>query len=293
MSTNKNCTAADNSAQTKMLFSLIGLIPGFTQGITRVMISYPFDAVKVKMQKDPTSSMTSIIKKYIKQDAGLFYRGVSVPLFTVSLERAVSYSMFEKLNKKLNPYVSGFCSSVLFSPLNVPMQYLTTNIVHNETRSVGAYLRKEITSTNIFRGYLPEISKNIIASTVYLGTYGNLRNNLPKEKKYFMLSGICASFATWSVIFPLDTIRTEYQTSVNSNLLGDKISHKDASRSEIINYKQLITKRVHAHGIRSFWNGITPVFIRSIPSSSIGMLVYEIVKKHTEKLSDFSDKKSP
>lgn len=241
------------------------LLPGFAQGITRVIISYPFDVIKVKMQKNKTTTY-DCFKKYIKNDRKIFFRGIGIPLITVSIERSISFKLYEKMNKKINPYVSGLLTSIVFSPINVPMQYLTNNIIHYEKKKYGQFIINEFKSKKIFNGYISEVSRCMIGSTLYLGTYGNIRKYVPNNNIGFSISGIIASLSSWIVIFPLDTIRTDFQTS--------KIK---------CNYKNLIYYRYNKYGILSFWRGITPIFMRSIPSSAIGMIVYENVKKYTDK----------
>ena len=240
---------------------MLDLLPGFAQGLTKVCISFPFDVVKVKLQKNKNFNTRTCLSYYLKNDPKIFLRGLSIPLITVSAERALSFKLYEHLNNKYNPYISGLITSVIFSPLNVPMQYLTNNIIHDEKKEYKSFIKKELYSTRIFKGYSSELSKNMIGSTLYLGTYGNIRTKLPDNNIGFATSGIIASLSSWVVIFPIDTVRTEIQTTQN------------------MSYKSIILNRIKTQGYCSFWRGIIPVFIRSIPSSGFGMLVYENVKK--------------
>ena len=42
---------------------------------------------------------------------------------------------------------------------------------------------------------------------------------------------------------------------------------------------KIFMNRYKTSGILSFYNGLTPVLLRSIPSTTLGMLVYEEAKK--------------
>ena len=64
------------------------------------------------------------------------------------------------------------------------------------------------------------------------------------------------------ITFPLDTIRVDKQITQNTSI------------------KDLIIKRYNKFGIINFYNGLSPVLIRSIPSTILGMLVYENIKKN-------------
>jgi hypothetical protein len=81
-----------------------------------------------------------------------------------------------------------------------------------------------------------------------------------KEKVYIApFLGVIAGICTWIVVFPLDTIRTEKQTT-------------NKSISEILRNRSL----------RSLYRGITPVIVRTLPSSATGMYAYEYTKKLLE-----------
>ena len=80
-----------------------------------------------------------------------------------------------------------------------------------------------------------------------------------------MINGISTNLISWSLLYPLDTIRVEHQT----NNIG---------------LSKTITDKYRTQGLKSFYKGIGLIYIRTIPSASIGMLVYEIVR---EKISNF------
>jgi hypothetical protein len=67
---------------------------------------------------------------------------------------------------------------------------------------------------------------------------------------------------TWSVIYPLDTIKTDYQTTKNKSI------------------RELIRERRATNSIASFYKGITPVLLRTFPSAFAGMYVYEKTRNY-------------
>jgi solute carrier family 25 carnitine/acylcarnitine transporter 20/29 len=244
---------------------LLGLLPGLFQGITRVFISYPADVVKVQMQKQLFTTTKETIKYIIKNDTRKFYRGSSISFVTVGLERSLQYYYLEKINKKYNPYFSGFIVSFANSIYNLPMQYLTTNIaLLNKGNSVTHYI-KQTTYKDLYKGYFIETPKNVLGSTIYLGTYFQLRTMTENSSLYPYFGGISGTL-TWLVIFPIDTIKTEYQTTKNiklSNIIYSRLSNN---------------KKRPFEGIKSFYKGLTPVLIRTFPSAFAGMYMYEKVR---------------
>jgi hypothetical protein len=71
--------------------SSLDYLPGFIQGITRVLISYPFDYFRIFKQ-------TNININYIKEIKEFkFYRGIGFPLVSVPVDRAITFNIYEKL----------------------------------------------------------------------------------------------------------------------------------------------------------------------------------------------------
>ena len=100
-----------------------------------------------------------------------------------------------------------------------------------------------------------------MGSTIFMGTYYLLRNKFGENTKFSYIYGGISGISVWIITFPLDTIRTDYQTTKETNILS------------------LIINRFNKNGIYSFYRGIAPVLLRTMPSASIGMYVYEYIRK--------------
>ncbi len=240
-------------------------LPGFLQGITRVFISYPFDYVRVHLQTNKYSSIRSFMKSNHFKLFNL-YRGVKYPLSIVPMDRAISFKFFEDFtkDKKQNPFIASLMVSSVTCLYSVPLQSINANyILANSKKGYISFVKDIFTNYKrgfVFKSYTTEYSRLVLASTIYMGVYGTLRNNTPNEKKYHMTNGLIANMALWFVTYPLDTIRVEHQTN-NLSLL------------------QTVKQKYLTQGIKSFYRGILLVCIRTIPASTLGMLVYESTKK--------------
>jgi hypothetical protein len=174
------------------------------------------------------------------------------------------------MNKKMvNPYASSFAASLVGSVYNLPMQYLTTNIaLLDKTKQHDTSVKQYIKNTSfkqLYKGYFIETPKNVLGSTIYLGTYLTLRNATDNQTLYPWFGGL-SGMLTWSVIYPLDTIKTDYQTTKNKRireLMRERFATKNAAAS--------------------FYKGITPVLLRTFPSAFAGMWVYEKTKCYVQK----------
>jgi hypothetical protein len=252
-----------------MINELGNLLPGLLQGITRVSISYPADVVKVQMQKNLHSTTLGTVQHVLKTDMRKFYRGSSIAFVTIGIERSLQYYYLEKMNKKMvNPYASSFAASLVGSVYNLPMQYLTTNIALLDKTKHDASVKQYIKNTpfkQLYKGYFIETPKNVLGSTIYLGTYLTLRNATDNASLYPWFGGL-SGMLTWTVIYPLDTIKTDYQTTKNKRireLMRERFATKNA--------------------VSSFYKGITPVLLRTFPSAFAGMWVYEKTKCYVQK----------
>lgn len=242
----------------------LDLIPGFCQGLTRVSISYPFDVVKVNMQTLKYKTTIDAFKNIYKTDPLRFYRGSSLCYLTVSSERSVSFFLAEKYNTKSNnTFLNGFFISLLTSIYNIPIQYITSNLANNNNiRNLGTFLKDLYANkTNVYKGYFIEMPKTVLGSTMFSGTYFYLRNNIEDSKYKPLLLGSISGIVSWIFTFPIDSIRTNIQTS-NLKL------------------KEIIQQRIKNYGYLSFYRGITPVIIRTIPSAALGMQVYELSREY-------------
>jgi len=246
------------------------LIPGFIQGLTRVTISYPFDTVKVYMQKNLYNNTYDTIKNIIKTDPKIFYRGSSVTYTIIPIDRSLQFYLAEKYKNKINPFIMSTGLGIFTTLYNLPLQYFTANIVLEKKDNYKNIITfaKNIELKNLYKGFSVELPKTILSTGSYMGSYYYLREKYNKENNLYKapLIGIVSSIICWSIIFPIDTIRNDLQTTKN------------------ITIKNLIKERYSKYGILNFYKGLTPVFIRTVPSSAFGMLAYETCRKVLDKL---------
>ena len=80
----------------------------FRAAICGILAGFPFDSVKTRMQAARYTSMASCIRHtYANEGLRGFYRGIIPPLLTVSVMRALSFSLYERGKGYLLPLVVG------------------------------------------------------------------------------------------------------------------------------------------------------------------------------------------
>jgi len=238
------------------------LIPGFFQGLTRVLISHPFDYVRLYIQSNKNKGIKNFFKK---NSIKTLYRGVSVPLITVPVDRAIQFKIYETLNKRdISPFLSGAISGLFSSFFTMPSSYICNNYVLNKNeRSLYYFVKKTFYSPlKLYNGIKPEIARSIIGTSIYLGTYGHMRNNYGSDLRQSIINGAVAGWSVWTITYPLETIKIEQQ--LNNKKIMD-----------ILKY------RISKYGILNLWKGISLIYIRTLPSSIGGMVVYEQMRNLT------------
>ncbi|VVU95491.1 Mitochondrial carrier protein [seawater metagenome] len=256
---------------------LVKLIPGGCSGLTSVVLGYPFDTIKTRSQLSNNYSNLNILKNMIhKEGVQTLYRGVSIPLITMTIKRSYQYHLFDILKKKnYNPFtagaITGFAGTFIGCPMHVikaQMQASTKN-EHVNTYSLIKYIKHEEGLTGFFRGFKINMTKDIIFGSSFLGSYTylkvifsekifqkNEKELLENDKKIVhFLSGGFASTIVWGAFFPFDHLETAIQTRRNFAYIQQKINKR---------------------GILSLWKGVSPVVIRIFPVSAASMMVYEL-----------------
>ena len=103
----------------------------------------------------------------------------------------------------------------------------------------------------IYSGFNIEIIRNTFSSFLFLYSY-DIYN------KYFessFLSGSLSSLTMWTILYPLDTIK---------------------SRKFV--YKQPYYDIIKTTAIKDLYKGIPLIYLRAFPSAGVGMYVYEYVR---------------
>ena len=230
----------------------LSLIPGFVQGIVRVLISYPFDYIRTNLQ---TQQYTTIRDFYKRTDMTIakLYRGLHIPLISVPIDRSIQFYIFEWCNKnKYTPIQSSLGATIISSIYSIPINYLQTTVITN-----NKFNFKNINIRSLsYKGFYSDLSRAFLSSFFYLSIYGKLRESIPKEKHNYFLFGIAASTGMWSLVYPIDTIRVLKQTS---NL----------------SYLNIIKNNTN---IVKLYRGYPLVVLRSMPSAGFGMMAYEYSK---------------
>lgn len=259
------------------------LLPGAAHSVAIIAVGHPFDTVKTRLQLGLQSDMMQCAwQTWQNQGISGFYRGAAMPLCQLIIKRPFEFAVWEWFNSKFSGKVyapilggclAGLTSSAIGNPFSVvKIQLQATG--KEEVFNVREAARSVWLSRGMFgfyRGFTISLYKEVPFAGVYLGTYGNLREALPKTKWSPAVAGAIASMLTWSVLLPLDTLKTVIQFRV----LQD---------SKPLTVWQQLNTLIRDRGMSGLWAGWAPVAIRSLPSSAAAMMAYEWARSLTREV---------
>jgi hypothetical protein len=237
------------------------LIPGFVQGIVRVLVSYPFDYIRANIQSQQYKTGIEFIKS-VNLSPRKAYNGVSIPLCTVPFDRAINFYIFEKCKKQqLSSIFSSIISASLCSIYFVPLNYFSTKVVLSNNSIKNTWLHfKKLRSLQVYNGFAPDIVRNMLGSILFMSCYGTFRESIPENKHNYLLFGVGSSIFSWVFTYPLDTLRILKQNTNEDyfNIIRNNYRHS--------------------------YKGFSYILLRSIPSAGVGMSAYEYTKRQIKLL---------
>jgi hypothetical protein len=173
------------------------IIPGFTMGIVRAIISHPFEMMKLKSQINQTQDFYKNL-----------YRGVHYSVITNALERGIQFGMYEKFKLNDNNVKSSAKASIISTTLSLPY-----NIVL--LRNVVMKLPVKISRSIFMKSSGLEYCRNLSGSIIFLSSYNYL-----KEKDYpVYIRAPLSSSSVWLLTYPVDTYKN-LLLSNNTNIIN-------------------------------------------------------------------------
>lgn len=235
-----------------------------------------------------------------------FYRGVVPPLLVNSLKRSVEMSIWERTrgithSPFLSGMMAGLVGALIACPVNV-IKIQTQNAVKAEVRHSWMCTTMILRNEGIlgfYRGLPFQIAKDVSFAGVYLGTYGTLRSMRDRRRSRInrrggegdvstsvlqsVVDAVCdfgagytASVFTWTLLMPVDTLKTYAQARrpFAELLAGLRCVRGCGS-----------PMRAMRSVVSFLWRGLPSALIRAGPVCGFGMFVYERANAFTANLS--------
>ena len=163
------------------------------------------------------------------------FKGISYSLFANGIERGVQFYFFNKFKSENKDRLNSALKSSIIST-GISFPY---NIILIK-RIISD--RKNRLDNNIFiKSGLLELSRNLMGSTIFLYSYDYYKSKI----ELFFIPPVLATTNVWLITYPIDTVKNQL---INDGKIGN---------------------------VRLLYKGIKYPLIRSLPSSIVGMYVYE------------------
>lgn len=257
--------------------------------VTSLCIGYPLDKLKTLLQVHKFNSTASALKSTIYHEGfrGL-YTGIAPLLVTSTALRVLAWNLFNNGKTKLKDLkVTGVLSSVIAgggtgcivsiasSPIDLlKVQRQLCRIEGIADKSFFKWVGDAVRSGGIrslYRGYRLQLPMDCLGTMVYFGVYESVKNfGRDGEGKPRVLvsiaGGALAGCSSWTVVFPLDLVKSLVQREGLTN--GTK------------SITSLVKERYLEMGFRGFYRGLSMQLIRAVPVHALNFLVYETVLEH-------------
>ncbi|KAM3860982.1 solute carrier family 25 member 47-A [Diretmus argenteus] len=278
-------------------------VAGSIGGACGIAVGYPFDTVKVRIQtqKQFVGIWQCFATTFSKEGVRGFYKGMSLPVTTISMTSAVVFGTYRNClqclsqlrgagggpNTKLEIFLSGMAGGVaqitVMSPgdiVKVRLQCQTesmrggTNMPKPKYRGPVHCLLSIVREQGIlglYKGALPLMLRDGPSFATYFLTYNTICEWLTHSDKKgpdwsgVMLAGGLAGMAGWTVGTPMDVIKARLQMD---------------GASEMKRYKgffHCIAETIRVEGVGVFFRSLGINCLRAFPVNMVVFVTYEVL----------------
>ena len=174
---------------------------------------------------------------------GGFYRGILPPLCSSLISNVKIFYFHHLFRKKFNHFVSGGLTGIVLSLSETPADLIKSRLQTNQLSYVETI--RNIGVTNLYRGLAITAVRNFWSVGLYFWGYNTFKSDTTLS---ILGAGAIAGFLCWGPTYPLDNLKTKYQTSNHG-------------------YKQL-----NSVGL---WKGFAPCVARAVLINPLVFLAYE------------------
>ncbi|KAK9463265.1 mitochondrial carrier domain-containing protein [Lipomyces oligophaga] len=286
---------SDTVAESAIVGQIKSFAAGGVGGICAVLVGHPFDLLKVRLQTAPKgtySGTLDVLRKTVARDGPLgVYRGVTPPLLGVTPMFAISfwgYDLGKRIVSSMSPVgpsgnlsisqisAAGFFSAIPMTLVAAPFERIKVLLQvegqSGETKYSGPFdvvkkLYREGGVRSLFRGSVATVARDGPGSAIYFAVYEYLKESLTPEGQAMSLGAISfaggmSGVAMWTVVFPVDTIKSKLQTSETPSTITK------------------VSRSIYAQGgLKAFFPGIGPALMRSFPANAATFVGVELAHK--------------
>eukprot|EP00127_Corallochytrium_limacisporum_P007198 Clim_evm71s243 gene=Clim_evmTU71s243 len=289
----------------------IHLSAGTVGGISGVLISHPFDTLKVRLQVNQHITLGKAIRDAFRSSSGLrsLYYGITSPIMGTAWIKATAFTgnnvgrdavrsiagkprdaPLTLTQKSLASAFAGAITTVVVTPVErvkIAMQTAIIGTGREPASAIGTVtqlFRQDGIRYGLYRGFLATLARDMPSYAVYFVAYDQCRQRLAQfwgtdpqklSKVQVATAGAMAGMLSWLPILPLDLIKSHLQSSTSN---GDGLRFRDG----VMHAYQLSQR----HGISVLWRGLNAAMLRAVPCHAAVFVGYETSKRWLEQQRD-------
>ncbi|KAJ1860339.1 hypothetical protein LPJ73_001411 [Coemansia sp. RSA 2703] len=290
---------------------LAGFAAGIASGATKLFVGHPFDTVKIRCQvegghgrfKGPLDCLINTVRQ---EGPRALYKGASIPLVgwavmdAVQLGSLSNYRLLLQGNNKshklshfehgLAGLGAGWTVALVATPvelikMRLQMQYASgaarkykgpLDVARHLTRTYGTFgIWHGLPATMAQRSFFfllwgsydiyTEWFRTLRLSPAFpylakTGTTRALEDRRLSEKLINFLAGGMAANTFWCFCYPVDVVKNRFMTQGDNNPIP---------------FRKMFGHVLRTEGVKGFFRGFVPTFIRAFPTNASAIFVWE------------------
>ena len=279
-------------------------VAGNMGGIFGLVLAYPLDTVKVRMQTRPANTYNGVLHclSTMARTEGFssLYRGMLSPVIGYGLIKSTAFGSYNQCKhflvsrqpssaqhelSLLELTLCGGYAGLVQTFIRCPVEQIKVvmqarNLAGSTTAApypstfacIADVLRTEGVLKGFYRSFVPTLSREIPQYAIYYPTYEVVRHLLLSPGQtlndlsplYTALAGGCAGVAQWVPTYALDVVKSRVSAAPPGRYKGFVHAAMDIYRTE---------------GIAAYWRGLSAAVMRAFPLHGAVFLGYELTLK--------------
>eukprot|EP00755_Sulcionema_specki_P031144 Sspe_Gene.96031::Locus_68421_Transcript_3_7_Confidence_0.385_Length_927::g.96031::m.96031/K15109/SLC25A20_29, CACT, CACL, CRC1; solute carrier family 25 (mitochondrial carnitine/acylcarnitine transporter), member 20/29 len=266
--------------------ALDAFVAGGLAGASGLVVTQPLDTVRIRLQVDKRYRSTLDCFRTILREEGVsaLGKGIASPMATVGLMNAVLFVAFERALRYQCPRtedstirqhaLAGVVAGGACALINSPTELVKcrAQMTRGET-SVGSEMQilRELVRMEGVRGVSRGLGMTVVRDApsfaAYFAVYESLERKMTEARinssVASLVAGGCAGTAAWLVVYPIDVVKTRWQTNPSFRSVWHAVPQTRAD----------------------LFRGLFPTLLRAWPQHAVTFYAYTTLKAMWEMCS--------
>eukprot|EP01063_Lacrimia_lanifica_P039967 TRINITY_DN891_c0_g2_i1.p2 TRINITY_DN891_c0_g2~~TRINITY_DN891_c0_g2_i1.p2 ORF type:complete len:286 (+),score=61.31 TRINITY_DN891_c0_g2_i1:246-1103(+) len=258
---------------------------GGVAGVAGTVMTQPFDVLKVRQQMEG-GRLVAVARACMAHEGFLgLWKGLMMPCASQGTLNAVLFASYETVMERLgdrtsvrNHAVAGGVAGVAATFVITPTELVkciaqvdrAKPSLRTDVRIARTIVRRE-GPLGLMKGFCPTLVREVPSFALYFGVYEWLRQVWGCGA---LNAGGWAGVASWFFVYPMDTLKTQFQ-----------VSHTSSKSFSTFLYSELTRHGSAAATTRYLFRGLPSCVLRAYPQHAVTFTAYEFCTKSEHTVS--------